>query len=272
MYLQHPENHLTSFLARGLLLLDPELAHRLAIFLCRTPYFLPHVPTSLSHHPLLNVSSLEWPNPIGLAAGFDKHAQAIHGLSVLGFGCLEVGSVTPLPQDGQARPRVFRLPASEAVINRYGFNSQGHASVLHRLLRSPGTVGVNVGKNKTGDLVDDVLLGIQTFHALAKYLVLNVSSPNTPGLRAVLQDHTHLEHLLHKATHLNRTLNGPPLYIKLCTDGFDADTLRTLAHVLRKFPIDGIILGNTTVQRPDGLQDGMCARVPARFLFVFVHF
>jgi dihydroorotate dehydrogenase len=240
---------------------DPELAHRLAIRALQTG--LPGL-ASEADDPILasRVWDFELANPIGLAAGFDKHGEAADALLRLGFGHVEIGTVTPRPQPGNAKPRLFRLAEDRAVINRYGFNSEGLDAVLARVRargHSTGTglVGLNVGKNKdTTDEVADFVLGIRAFAPHADYLVVNVSSPNTPGLRD-LQGRASMERLI-RAVLAARTdaIGGgraPPLLIKLAPD-LDEAGLADAAEVALATGIDGLIMGNTTVSRPADLK------------------
>ncbi|KDD71571.1 dihydroorotate dehydrogenase, partial [Helicosporidium sp. ATCC 50920] len=212
-------------------------------------------------------------NPLGLAAGFDKSAEAMEGALDLGFGFVEVGSVTPLPQPGNPKPRVFRLPSAGAIINRYGFNNDGIDAVKSRLerfrerARAPrashrlrsGLVGVNVGKNKTtSDGAADFCAGVSALAPLADYLVVNVSSPNTPGLRA-LQSRAALEQLLRRVLAARDGLAwdegpAPPLLLKIAPDLGD-DELRDVAAVALETGVDGLIVSNTTVERPPGVRE-----------------
>ncbi|KAF9268800.1 hypothetical protein L218DRAFT_1048638 [Marasmius fiardii PR-910] len=218
-------------------------------------------------------------NPIGLAAGFDKDGEAVDGLFDLGFSWVEIGSITPKPQSGNPRPRVFHLLEDEALINRYGFPSQGHASVLSRLrariptflstnnssasLRDGSILAVNLGKNKSSppDSIEDFVEGVRAFGAYADVLVINVSSPNTPGLRG-LQNRESLESLLGGVIEARNALPPstmtpqyprPRVVLKIAPD-LDESQLEDMANVIRKTTIDGVIVSNTTIQRPKGLQ------------------
>ena len=215
-------------------------------------------------------------NPIGLAAGYDKNAEAIDAMLGLGFGYVEVGSITPQPQQGNPKPRFFRLPQDEAVINRYGFNSQGHASALVRLekrlkayLRDFGSVlnnyslnqgallGVNLGKNKNSpsDSHQDYLDGIETLGPYADVIVINISSPNTPGLRS-LQRREPIKQLLSLAkAKRDNVCTGRPLVVKIAPD-CDDEQLADIASVVQEVGIDGIIISNTTISRPKTLSSG----------------
>ena len=246
-------------LAAGLRRLDPETAHRAAIGLLRHA----PLPAPAPDQPELAVEAfgLRFANPVGLAAGFDKNAEAVKGALRLGFGFTEVGTLTPHAQAGNERPRVFRLPADRAVINRYGFNNCGHLAALRRLEKHPerrGVVGVNVGANKeASDRTADYLAGIERFASVADYLALNVSSPNTPGLRD-LQAATALDDLLKRAVEardLAAAHHGrKPLLLKIAPD-LDLLSLDDIVRIARKHRLDGMIVSNTTVSRPAGLQD-----------------
>lgn len=196
-------------------------------------------------------------NNIGIAAGFDKNGEAVEGLDKLGFGFVEIGSVTPLHQAGNQKPRVFRLEADEAVINRYGFNSDGHEKVWHNLQqlranrRFDGIIGVNLGKNKSSeDANKDYVDGVKLFAPVADYLVINVSSPNTPGLRQMQQKDS-LKDLLSEVVKANRSLDFPkPIFLKLSPDLTEAE-LKDICTIIKKkeCKIDGLIVSNTTVDR-----------------------
>ncbi len=249
-------------LARPLLhRLAPERAHRLTVWALRHGVVpRPCVPAD----PALaqTLWGLPFPHPVGLAAGFDKDAEAVGPLLDLGFGFVEVGSVTPRPQPGNPRPRVFRLPADRGVINRLGFNSRG-LDVAERNLRAfrarhpGGIVGINLGKNKeTADSASDYAAGVARLGPLADYLVVNVSSPNTPGLRA-LQSRAQLDTLLARVGEARDALprgQQPPLLLKMAPDVTEAD-MEAIAETARGPSLDGLIVSNTTVTRPDDLTD-----------------
>src|SRR5215468_12398281 len=211
-------------LARPMLrMLDPEDAHRLAIHALRFPPFV----KLAADDPRLAVRAfgLNFPNPIGMAAGFDKHAEVPDALLKLGFGFVEVGTVTPLPQSGNPRPRIFRLNRDEGVINRLGFNSEGAAAVLRRLAaraHEGGIVGVNIGANReSADRIADYVRLIETFAPVASYFSVNISSPNTPGLRE-LQQAKMLDHLLPRVVEtrmrMSRVAGPTPLLVKIAPD------------------------------------------------------
>ncbi|NXT80826.1 PYRD dehydrogenase, partial [Zapornia atra] len=205
-------------------------------------------------------------NPVGLAAGFDKQGEAVDGLYRMGFGFVEVGTVTPQPQEGNPRPRVFRLEEDEAVVNRFGFNSHGHAAVGRRLRARQETqlrltaagmpLGVNLGKNKSSaDAAADYVAGVRALGPLADYLVVNVSSPNTPGLRD-LQGKAELWDLLTKVLAERDALPGerrPAVLVKIAPDLTPQDR-RDIASVVCELGVDGLIVSNTTVSRPGSLR------------------
>jgi len=243
---------------------DPEDAHTLAIKALR---FVP-LPRPSPEPPELAVRAfgLNFPNPVGLAAGFDKNALAPDAMLRLGFGFVEVGTVTPRPQAGNARPRVFRLEADEGVINRLGFNNDGSAAVLARLAaraEAGGIVGVNIGANRdTADRAGDYVRLIETFAPVASYFTVNVSSPNTPGLRD-LQQASALDELLARVIEARervRPLAGPtPVLLKIAPD-LTLPDLDDVVGVARKHRVDGMIVGNTTISRPGSLRERDKAR------------
>ncbi|MCW9034116.1 MAG: quinone-dependent dihydroorotate dehydrogenase [Rhodospirillales bacterium] len=243
-------------------LLDPELAHGFAIKGLKMG-IVPR-PTIFNDSVLeSNHWGLKFRTPIGMAAGFDKNADVPDEVLAQGFGSVEIGSITPRPQPGNPKPRMFRLTRDRAVINRMGFNSQGMQTVAARLkerARSshyPGVVGINLGKNKeTEDAAADYVLGINAFADYADYLVVNVSSPNTPGLRA-LQDRDQLAELLSRCMEALKAIKPegtPPLLLKIAPDLTDEDK-QDIAGVVLELKIDGLITTNTTIERPDSLMD-----------------
>jgi dihydroorotate dehydrogenase len=199
-----------------------------------------------------------FPNPIGMAAGFDKDAEVFDALTQLGFGFVEVGSITPKPQPGNPKPRLFRLSQDNALINRMGFNSgglsQARRNLAKRQQQRDGIVGVNLGKNKDADAEADYAAGLRALAPFADYLVINVSSPNTPGLRA-LQSAEILDSLL-AALLRARSDAGldppPPLLLKLAPDLSPAELGEISALALRR-KVDGLVIGNTTLARPPSL-------------------
>jgi dihydroorotate dehydrogenase len=243
---------------------DPEDAHRMAIQGLRLlpPVRLPPDDPKLA----VRAFGLNFPNPIGMAAGFDKSAEAADALLRLGFGFVEIGSVTPRPQAGNPRPRLFRLERDEAVVNRMGFNNDGVDIVLRRLAaraRFGGIVGVNVGANKDSpNRIDDYVRLIEALAPVASYFTVNVSSPNTPGLRN-LQQAAVLDDLLAKVTEARDRVRPKagetPVLLKIAPDLSLAE-LDDVVHVARSRRIDGMIVANTTVARPSALRDQGRAR------------
>jgi dihydroorotate dehydrogenase len=233
--------------APALFALDPETAHRLTIAaLGIAPARAPAATGALA----TSVAGIDFPNPIGLAAGFDKNAQVPDAVLGLGFGFVEVGSITPRSQPGNPRPRLFRLEEDRAVINRMGFNNAGADAALERLAARPrrGVVGVNVGANKDStDRIGDYLKGIATFAPVADYLTVNISSPNTPGLRD-LQAEGELAALL-SAIAGDRRATDPPVFIKVAPDLADGDHERIVRAAIDN-GVAGLIVANTTVSRP----------------------
>jgi dihydroorotate dehydrogenase len=242
-------------LARPLLhALDAETAHGLTIRALKAL-----APTGRGvHDPRLRVEAfgLSFPNPLGLAAGFDKNAEVPDQMLALGFGFTEVGTVTPEPQAGNPRPRLFRLREDEAVINRMGFNNEGHQAARLRLAAraaSGGIVGVNIGANKdSADRIGDYVKGIAAFSHVASYFTVNISSPNTPGLRG-LQSRAELEQLLGRINDERaRQERQPPMLLKIAPD-LREDELEDIAAACSGGAVDGIIVSNTTLSR-DGLR------------------
>jgi len=236
--------------------LPPETAHRLALAALASG-LAGRARESDNSILAVDLFGRRFVNPIGLAAGFDKDARAPNQALALGFGFVEIGSVTPLPQTGNPKPRLFRLTEDRAVINRMGFNSRGHAAVAARLAarQRVGILGVNLGRNKEAtDAARDFAAGVRLFGPLADYLVVNLSSPNTPGLRA-LQGRAPLEALLGRLAEARAILanGGPPLLVKIAPDLVE-DELTDIAAVSHAMKVDGLIVGNTTVARPDTLR------------------
>jgi len=238
---------------------DPEDAHRMAIQGLR---FLPPLrPRPDDAKLAVRAFGLNFPNPVGMAAGFDKSAEVPDALLRLGFGFVEIGSVTPRPQSGNPRPRLFRLERDEAVINRMGFNNDGADVVLRRLAARahlPGIVGVNVGANKDSpDRVADYVSLIETFAPVASYFTVNVSSPNTPGLRN-LQQAASLDDLLAKVIdareRVREKAGDSPVLLKIAPD-LTLNELDDVVHVARSRRVDGMIVANTTLARPSSLRE-----------------
>ncbi|XVF01751.1 hypothetical protein REPUB_Repub04eG0116000 [Reevesia pubescens] len=261
-------------------LLDAEVAHTLAVSAAARGW----VPREKRPDPPilgLEVWGRKFSNPIGLSAGFDKNAEAVEGLLGMGFGFVEVGSVTPVPQEGNPKPRIFRLRQEGAIINCCGFNSEGIVAVAKRLgaqhgkrkletssssspssdeakhggKAGPGILGVNLGKNKTSDdAAADYVQGVHTLSQFADYLVINVSSPNTPGLR-MLQGRKHLKDLVKKVQAARDEMQWgeegpPPLLVKIAPD-LSKEDLEDIAAVAVALRLDGLIISNTTISRPD---------------------
>lgn len=229
--------------------MDAETAHRATIAVLkwaprsRPPAFAPSLTTT--------VSGLGFPSPVGLAAGFDKNAEVDAAMLGLGFGFVEVGTLTPQPQLGNPRPRLFRLVEDAAVINRMGFNNEGQQSAVSRLAkrdRSRGVVGINIGANKDSeDRIADYAAGVRAMNPLADYLTVNISSPNTPGLRN-LQAGGELAELL-AAVREARAPDGPPVWLKVAPDLESGDHER-IARAAVDHGIDALIVANTTISRP----------------------
>jgi dihydroorotate dehydrogenase len=230
--------------------LDAETAHRLTI---RMLAMMPAAAPPVSDRALaVEAFGLEFPNPLGLAAGFDKNGEVPDAMLAMGFGFTEIGTLTPRPQDGNPRPRLFRLPEDQAVINRMGFNNEGHAAALKRLEARrgrPGIVGVNIGANKDSrDRIADYVTGIEAFSHVASYFTVNISSPNTPGLRA-LQSRGELEQLLERLNAARgRQARRPPMLLKIAPDLGD-DEIADIAGACGGGAVDGIIVSNTTLSR-----------------------
>ena len=244
--------------------LDPEDAHHLAI---RGLKLMPRGAVAEDVPELaVRAFGLNFPNPLGIAAGFDKNAAVPDALLRLGFGFVEIGTVTPRPQAGNPRPRLFRLEADQGVINRLGFNNDGQKAVLARLAARAergGIVGVNIGANRDSvDRVQDYVRLIEAFAPVASYFTVNVSSPNTPGLRN-LQQADALDDLLARVTEardrVSRNAGPTPLLLKIAPDLTLAE-LDDVVGVARKRRVDGMIVGNTTVTRPGTLREGDKAR------------
>ena len=245
-----------SLLKPCLFLLEPECAHALAL---KT---LNYIPTrcfqSVPHHPR-QIMGLVFPNRVGLAAGFDKSGGYVDALAKLGFGFIEVGTVTPLPQAGNSKPRLFRLRAAHALINRLGFNNPGVTALVDNLQRMhyQGIIGVNIGKGRETALVnavEDYLYCLEKVYPYATYITINISSPNTPDLRQLQQKEYFLQ-LIQRLRQVQLKLADQhgryvPLVIKISPDESD-ETLKSMADIIRTQGIDGIIATNTTCDRTD---------------------
>ncbi|MER8895820.1 quinone-dependent dihydroorotate dehydrogenase [Mesorhizobium sp. M0676] len=230
---------------------DPETAHGMSIAALRCG--LPVGARTVRDDRLkLSLCGIAFPNPLGMAAGYDKNAEVPDALLGLGFGFAEVGTVTPLPQAGNPKPRIFRLAEDDAVINRLGFNNEGHEAAEMRLAARKGRVGivgVNIGANKdSADRVHDYELGVSRFAKYASYLTVNISSPNTPGLRT-MQAREQLGELLARVVSARASASAqPPIFLKIAPDLVEAELEDIAAEVSEK-QIDGVIVSNTTLAR-----------------------
>jgi dihydroorotate dehydrogenase len=243
-------------------LFNPEKAHKLTLVLFRLALRIPVLNYLLKRsfqfrHPQLEreLFGLRFPNPVGLAAGFDKDGQYVDLMSALGFGFLELGTVTPRPQTGNPQPRLFRLPADNALINRMGFNNEGVEALVSRLKerkkKRPLIIGGNIGKNKVTpneQAVDDYAICFEALFPFVDYFVVNVSSPNTPGLRE-LQEKEPLTALLTEVQKLNKAKAQPkPVLLKIAPDLTNSQ-LDDILDIVKTTGLDGIIATNTTIDR-----------------------
>jgi len=233
--------------------LDPENAHQLALHLAGlSALFVPKAPPCP-----VRVMGLDFPNAVGLAAGLDKNAEHIDGLAALGFGFIEVGTVTPRPQPGNAPPRLFRIPEKEALINRFGFNNVGLDAFVRNVQRArwKGILGINIGRNADTPperAIDDYEIGLEKVYPHASYVTINVSSPNTKGLRT-LQQASQLEELLKRMSARRERLaqqhgKRVPLALKVAPD-LSAQDIDAIADAVRRRGIDGVIATNTSTTR-----------------------
>lgn len=248
-----------------LFLLSPEQAHRLTMGLLKVVLAIPIVGKVFSKFYTIedsrlerNVLGLRFPNPVGLAAGFDKNGTYFREMSKLGFGFIEVGTVTPKPQAGNPKPRLFRLPKDNALINRMGFNNEGVAALVEQLKKRNTEriiIGGNIGKNKDTPneaAVQDYVLAFEQLFPVVDYFVVNVSSPNTPNLRE-LQDKEPLTHLLNTLQQLNKQQNkSKPILLKIAPDLTNGQ-LDDIIEIVEATQLEGIIATNTTIER-SGLQ------------------
>ncbi len=252
--------HLSALASRSLFAFDPETAHGMSIAALKAGV-LPACRPSADPRLVQTVAGIRFENPLGLAAGYDKNAEVPDAVLKLGFGFTEVGTLTPKPQAGNEKPRIFRLVDDRGVINRLGFNNEGHDAALRRLQArrgASGVVGVNIGANKDSeDRIADYVRGIRLFHSVASYFTANISSPNTPGLRD-LQARESLAALLSavlaaRDEEAGKSGRKVPVFLKIAPDlteeGMDDIAAEVLAHDL-----DGLIVSNTTLSR-DGLRD-----------------
>ena len=238
----------------SLLKMDPEIAHQATIAALRLGF----VPASENVDAVqlkTNICGLELSNPIGMAAGFDKNAQVSTALSEIGFGFCEIGTLTPRPQSGNEKPRLFRIPQAEAIINRMGFNNEGHEAVFERLEKQnkqhkiSNIIGVNIGANKdSDDFIADYVLGVKKFAQIADYLTINISSPNTKGLRN-LQSYEALKRLLDETlAERSRAKIHVPILLKIAPD-LEEIELDEIAKLVLNSDLDGLIISNTTITR-----------------------
>ncbi len=237
--------------------LDPEVSHQVtlkSLRLLHRCHLLPHFPPAKSPH---QVMGLTFPNPVGLAAGLDKNGDYIDALAALGFGFIEVGTITPKPQQGNDKPRLFRLTEQEAIINRMGFNNKGLDYLVERLQKTKytGVLGINIGKNKqtpNEQATDDYLLGFRRVAPFASYVTINISSPNTQGLRE-LQESDKLKSLLSVLKNEQRAFQQSqkkyvPLVVKIAPD-LSPEQVGEMAEIFLQEKIDGVIATNTTLSR-----------------------
>ena len=267
-------------LRRALFQLDPETAHRIILNGLKTAHSLglsgivaPRIPDDPC-----TVMGLTFPNPVGLAAGLDKNGEGLNGLAALGFGFIEIGTVTPLPQPGNSKPRLFRLPQASAIINRMGFNNDGVDALIANVQRTGhrGILGINIGKNAVTPIenaVDDYLVCLRKVYAHASYVTVNISSPNTRNLRQ-LQDEEALDSLLAQLKAEQQRLADKhgkyvPLALKIAPDLESAQIVQ-IARLLMRHRIDGVIATNTTLSRngvehlPHGAETGGLSGQPVR--------
>jgi len=234
--------------------LDPELAHSLAIQFLKNLY-IPIFSSKDDEILKISIFGKEFSNPIGLAAGFDKNADVYDKMFALGFGFAEVGTITPKPQEGNVKPRVFRLIQDEAIINRLGFPSQGLARVKSRIeiKNSDGILGINIGPNKDSvSRIDDYIECFKNFHNLCSYICINISSPNTENLRNFHQQEN-LKNLLREILNIKKQLNSnTPVVLKISPDISDED-IDTICNNVLEFHLDGLVLTNTSVNLRENL-------------------
>lgn len=247
----------------ALFALSPERAHTLTLAALRTG-LLPSLSQPVKGL-AVDLFGMHFPNPVGLAAGFDKNAVASRAMLKLGFGFVEAGSVTPKPQQGNPKPRVFRLPQDGAVINRLGFNNEGHDVFARNLDRQrtnkSGIIGVNIGANKDStDPIDDYVAGVLRFAAVANYFVVNISSPNTPGLRDLQARSVFHDLLTRVGAARNEGTVRPPLLVKIAPD-LSSPELGAIVEVAIETGVDGLIVSNTTVDRPPTLRGASAAEM-----------
>lgn len=263
---------------RILFCMDPERAHDLSLTLLQRGHRLTRTLWKMPAVEPRVVAGLSFPNPVGLSAGLDKNGDYLEAMAALGFGFIEIGTVTPRPQPGNPKPRLFRLTASEAIINRLGFNNKGVDYLVERVSRSryDGILGINIGKNKDTPnerALDDYLIGLNKVHAQASYVTVNISSPNTEGLRD-LQQADLLETLVRTLMERKRTLDQAsgrvvPLAVKIAPDLSEAE-MEQIADVFNRCRPDLVLATNTTIDHtavahlPDGQQTGGLSGAPLK--------
>ncbi|MFA6971534.1 MAG: quinone-dependent dihydroorotate dehydrogenase [Gallionella sp.] len=269
-----------SLLRPALFQLDPETAHHLTLNGLKAAYSLGLsglLRPSVADDPR-NVMGLNFPNPVGLAAGLDKNGECIDGLAALGFGFIEIGTITPLPQPGNPRPRLFRLPDANAIINRMGFNNDGVDALIANVRRANyrGILGINIGKNAATPIenaASDYLICLRKVYAYASYVTVNISSPNTKNLRQ-LQDETALDDLLAQLKTEQQKLADThgkyvPIALKIAPD-MEGEQITQIARLLMQHRIDGVIATNTTLSRegvenlPHGNETGGLSGAPVK--------
>ena len=237
--------------------IDPETAHSLAIKSLKFN-FIPNIIEEDKNNPLFKTKlfNKDLDNPIGMAAGFDKNAEVYNSLFKLGFGFVEVGTITPLKQYGNPKPRVFRLVEDEALINRLGFNNHGAKKISNRIKKNPqkGLLGINIGPNKdTKNRLEDYLIGLRSFYKLAEYITINISSPNTENLRN-FHDQFRLEELLKEINNEKKNLNSKiPIVVKIAPD-IKEEEIEKISEVLLNNNIDALIISNTSDTTRDKLK------------------
>ena len=230
--------------------LNSEIAHDLSILILQSN-LIPGPGKLTSDRLKINICGLNLPNPLGLAAGYDKNAKVVPQLAKLGFGFIEVGAATPLPQKGNPKPRIFRLKKDLAIINRLGFNNEGMHKIKNRLAKyaGQGIVGINIGANKnSSDQSEDYCKVLTEIHSHVDYATINISSPNTKNLRQ-LQSHTSLKKLLQKVDATkNNLVNSPPIFLKISPE-LTSSEIQEISALATEFYVDGIIATNTTLER-----------------------
>ncbi len=264
----------------ALFALDPEIAHHVTLDALKTAQCLGTLPLIIKQpeHDPRSVMGLTFPNPVGLAAGLDKNGAYIAALAALGFGFIEIGTVTPRAQPGNPKPRLFRLPQAQGIINRMGFNNDGVDALVENVKRAQytGILGINIGKNADtpmANAADDYLIGLRKVYAHASYVTINISSPNTKNLRQ-LQGGDELDALLAQLKAEQEKLTQQhgkyiPLAVKIAPD-LDSEQIKQIAALLVRHRIDGVIATNTTLSRagvenlPHGNESGGLSGAPVR--------